>query len=398
MRQDGSRSVAAGPMTAHWQRYAQRRAVSPYRHDRSAPLVPRRGSRRRLDALLAAPGVAREATTSPTTHPGRCRRGRRCARRRRPTVATSPAVCSPSIKTRPAPGGAHHRHRVSVTAGCGRATRTTAHLRWRAGSRPTSPRTRPRSARSRPACSTPTSVSAPLFEGFIAEIATNGYKVTSVRRRRLHVPLHGREQPQRLEVRRRRRRPLQPRLGPGGRHEQRRQPGRSHICPAPGGTTACATPMTTDIPRWVVQTAEKWGLYWGGYGWSSGCIEPGHTERAPSSVTHPTSSSGAPPPRPARSPSTTARPTPASRCGTPRCTASTRSMRPARQSNDATMTAARRPAGGSQSRSTPRPRPGRRRQPDRHRSHRRRLPDGRGLQGPPRRRSGDVEHELRGRP
>ncbi len=32
--------------------------------------------------------------------------------------------------------------------------------------------------------------------------------------------------------------------------------------------------MTTDIPRWVVQTAEKWGLYWGGYGWNSGCMSP----------------------------------------------------------------------------------------------------------------------------
>jgi hypothetical protein len=40
------------------------------------------------------------------------------------------------------------------------------------------------------------------------------------------------------------------------------------------GTTACAIPMTTDIPRWVVQTAEKWGLYWGGYGWNSGCMSP----------------------------------------------------------------------------------------------------------------------------
>ena len=32
--------------------------------------------------------------------------------------------------------------------------------------------------------------------------------------------------------------------------------------------------MTTDMPRWVVQTAEKWGLYWGGYGWNSGCMSP----------------------------------------------------------------------------------------------------------------------------
>jgi len=37
------------------------------------------------------------------------------------------------------------------------------------------------------------------------------------------------------------------------------------------GQTACQTPIQTDMPRWVVQTAEKWGLYWGGYGWNSGC-------------------------------------------------------------------------------------------------------------------------------
>jgi hypothetical protein len=37
------------------------------------------------------------------------------------------------------------------------------------------------------------------------------------------------------------------------------------------GVTACMTPIQTDLPRWVIQTAEKWGLYWGGYGWNSGC-------------------------------------------------------------------------------------------------------------------------------
>jgi hypothetical protein len=37
------------------------------------------------------------------------------------------------------------------------------------------------------------------------------------------------------------------------------------------GQTACLTPIQTDMPRWVIQTAEKWGLYWGGYGWNSGC-------------------------------------------------------------------------------------------------------------------------------
>ena len=40
------------------------------------------------------------------------------------------------------------------------------------------------------------------------------------------------------------------------------------------GASACQTPIKTDIPQWVVQVAEKWGLYWGGYGWSSGCSSP----------------------------------------------------------------------------------------------------------------------------
>ncbi|MFZ4717934.1 MAG: peptidoglycan-binding protein [Ilumatobacteraceae bacterium] len=45
---------------------------------------------------------------------------------------------------------------------------------------------------------------------------------------------------------------------------------------ASGTTSACAVPMKTDMPRWVVQIAEKWGLYWGGYGWTSGCQSPSH--------------------------------------------------------------------------------------------------------------------------
>ena len=34
--------------------------------------------------------------------------------------------------------------------------------------------------------------------------------------------------------------------------------------------------MITNMPQWVVQVAEKWGLYWGGYGWSSGCSVARH--------------------------------------------------------------------------------------------------------------------------
>ncbi|MDO8363725.1 MAG: peptidoglycan-binding protein [Actinomycetota bacterium] len=48
------------------------------------------------------------------------------------------------------------------------------------------------------------------------------------------------------------------------------------------GNTACQTPMATDMPQWVVQVAEKWGLYWGGYGWSSGCTSPAQVKTSAS--------------------------------------------------------------------------------------------------------------------
>ncbi len=49
-----------------------------------------------------------------------------------------------------------------------------------------------------------------------------------------------------------------------------------------GGATACQTPMLTDMPQWVVQVAEKWGLYWGGYGWASGCTSPSQVKSSAS--------------------------------------------------------------------------------------------------------------------
>lgn len=52
------------------------------------------------------------------------------------------------------------------------------------------------------------------------------------------------------------------------------------------GGSACATPITTDIPQWVVRTAEKWGLYWGGYGWSGGCSSPTEMKTAASRDVH----------------------------------------------------------------------------------------------------------------
>lgn len=40
------------------------------------------------------------------------------------------------------------------------------------------------------------------------------------------------------------------------------------------GGSACSVEMVTDMPEWVIRTAEKWGLYWGGYGWSGDCRSP----------------------------------------------------------------------------------------------------------------------------
>jgi hypothetical protein len=48
------------------------------------------------------------------------------------------------------------------------------------------------------------------------------------------------------------------------------------------GASACQTPMITDMPQWVVQVAEKWGLYWGGYGWSGGCSSPSQVKSSAS--------------------------------------------------------------------------------------------------------------------
>ena len=41
-----------------------------------------------------------------------------------------------------------------------------------------------------------------------------------------------------------------------------------------GTATACATTVKTDIPMWMVVAAQKWGLYWAGYGWNGGCLTP----------------------------------------------------------------------------------------------------------------------------
>jgi hypothetical protein len=110
---------------------------------------------------------------------------------------------------------------------------------------------------------------AALFEGFLAEIAHHGYRI-----------LEGKAYGFRCTA------------GTGGWDCPRQtladlsfhawglavdfNAGANPIVTVRGsdGVSACATPMVTNIPRWVVQTAEKWGLYWGGYGFSRDCTSP----------------------------------------------------------------------------------------------------------------------------
>lgn len=41
-----------------------------------------------------------------------------------------------------------------------------------------------------------------------------------------------------------------------------------------GATTTCNVSVKTDMPKWMIDSAQRWGLYWGGYAWSSGCSSP----------------------------------------------------------------------------------------------------------------------------
>ena len=42
-----------------------------------------------------------------------------------------------------------------------------------------------------------------------------------------------------------------------------------------GATSACAQTVATDLPAWAIAAAQRWGLFWGGYGWTNRCPGPG---------------------------------------------------------------------------------------------------------------------------
>ena len=283
-------------------------------HDRSAPLIPRRGSRRRLSRTgRRARGVARRGRdrsppttplwTVPTIVPQRHEGAGRQRQRRRMSSSRSTTCRAATGWGHPARPG---RRRGM---GAGTAIGTTARPPWRPGSRRTSPPTPSQGRRPCAPASLQTHVAArALFEGFLDEISAKGYRVRDGSGYSFRCT-----------------------DGSGGwscpggdpsdlsNHawglaidiNAGTNPIRSYS--SIDGATACMTPVQTDMPQWVIQTAEKWGLYWGGYGWN--CWMPEHVDPAHRGclAIHPTSSSGARPARPLRSRRSTCATTPTHR-------------------------------------------------------------------------------------
>jgi hypothetical protein len=106
-----------------------------------------------------------------------------------------------------------------------------------------------------------------LFEGFLGEIQANGYRITDAIGYNFRCTSNTRKDCVGLTSASLSNHAwgLAVDINVGANPEVR------YVPTADSPTTACAVPMATNIPQWVVQIAEKWGLLWGGYGWSGGC-------------------------------------------------------------------------------------------------------------------------------
>ena len=110
----------------------------------------------------------------------------------------------------------------------------------------------------------------PLFEGFVRDIVAGGYKITDFGNYAFRCTSNSKKTCEGLT------RDQLSNHAYGLAVDMNTTANPELTYRGVDGATACATPLTTDIPQWVVQTAEKWGLYWGGYGWSGGCPHPGY--------------------------------------------------------------------------------------------------------------------------
>ena len=132
------------------------------------------------------------------------------------------------------------------------------------GSRASSP-TRPRSAPCRRGRSKALPAVEPLFEGFVRDIVAGGYQITDIGTYVFRCTSNTRKDCQGLT--------------------RSSLSNHSYGLALDMNTAAnpeiryanCQLPLQVDIPQWVVQAAEKWGLYWGGYGWGKGCASASDT-------------------------------------------------------------------------------------------------------------------------
>ena len=114
--------------------------------------------------------------------------------------------------------------------------------------------------------------SLPLFEGFVRDIVAGGYKITDVSTYNFRCTSTSLRNCQGLTSSQLSNHSwgLALDMNSGANPEMTYY--------GVNAASACATPMKTDIPMWVVRAAERWGLYWGGYGWSGGCPSPSQTK------------------------------------------------------------------------------------------------------------------------
>jgi hypothetical protein len=105
----------------------------------------------------------------------------------------------------------------------------------------------------------------PLFEGFVRDIVAGGYKITDFGNYAFRCTSNSKKTCEGLT------RDQLSNHAYGLAVDMNTTANPELTYRGVDGATACATPLTTDIPQWVVKTAEKWGLYWGGYGWGGGC-------------------------------------------------------------------------------------------------------------------------------
>jgi hypothetical protein len=114
-----------------------------------------------------------------------------------------------------------------------------------------------------------------LYAGFVSEISLNGYVINDIGSYVFRCTASTRKDCREL--------------GPGSLSNHAwglamdintsANPMYTYVAP-PSTGTACSVSVNTDMPKWVVDTAQRWGLYWGGYAWSSGCTSPSDTKTA----------------------------------------------------------------------------------------------------------------------